>query len=123
MLSDPEFCPQSRARKTSDRQGSLALRDTELAPSGSQTRSRRRASGPSAPDRSKAAQSSGKKAPAPSAPKKGRELQQSLEPGDRQERLHQGEITRTYLYGPAVCCKPDVSDGGIGLAFLYPARE
>jgi hypothetical protein len=19
---------------------------------------------------------------------------------------------RTYLYGPAVCCKPDVSDGG-----------
>ena len=32
-------------------------------------------------------------------------------------------ITRTYLYGPAVCCKPDVSDGGIGLAHLYPARE
>jgi hypothetical protein len=31
--------------------------------------------------------------------------------------------TRTYLYGPAVCCKPDVSDGGIGLALLYPARE
>jgi hypothetical protein len=31
--------------------------------------------------------------------------------------------TRTYLYGPAVCCKPDVSDGGIGLAHLYPARE
>jgi hypothetical protein len=30
---------------------------------------------------------------------------------------------RTYLYGPAVCCKPDVSDGGIGLAHLYPARE
>ena len=30
---------------------------------------------------------------------------------------------RTYLYGPAVCCKPDVSDGGIGLALLYPARE
>jgi hypothetical protein len=25
--------------------------------------------------------------------------------------------------GPAVCCKPDVSDGGIGLALLYPARE
>jgi len=24
---------------------------------------------------------------------------------------------------PAVCCKPDVSDGGIGLAHLYPARE
>jgi hypothetical protein len=33
------------------------------------------------------------------------------------------KITRTYLYGPAVCCKPDVSDGGIGLAHLYPARE
>ena len=33
------------------------------------------------------------------------------------------EIARTYLYGPAVCCKPDVSDGGIGLALLYPARE
>ena len=32
-------------------------------------------------------------------------------------------LTRTYLYGPAVCCKPDVSDGGIGLAHLYPARE
>ena len=32
-------------------------------------------------------------------------------------------VTRTYLYGPAVCCKPDVSDGGIGLALLYPARE
>jgi hypothetical protein len=31
--------------------------------------------------------------------------------------------TRTYLYGPAVCCKPDVSDGGIGLAHLYPAHE
>ena len=28
-----------------------------------------------------------------------------------------------YLYGPAVCCKPDVSDGGIGVALLYPARE
>ena len=25
------------------------------------------------------------------------------------------DVTRTYLYGPAVCCKPDVSDGGIGL--------
>ncbi len=98
MLSDPEFCPQSRARKTSDRQGSLALRDTELAPSGSQTRSRRRASGPSAPDRSKAAQSSGKRAPAPSAPKKGRELQQSLEPGDRQERLHQDEMNRKLAW-------------------------
>src|ERR1700738_5182035 len=24
-------------------------------------------------------------------------------------------VTRTYLYGPAVCCKPDVSDGGIGV--------
>ena len=22
-------------------------------------------------------------------------------------------MSRTYLYGPAVCCKPDVSDGGI----------
>jgi len=22
----------------------------------------------------------------------------------------------------AVCCKPDVRDGGIGLAVLYPAR-
>jgi hypothetical protein len=33
------------------------------------------------------------------------------------------EMCRTYLYGPAVCCKPDVSDGGIGLAHLYPARE
>jgi hypothetical protein len=33
------------------------------------------------------------------------------------------DLTRTYLYGPAVCCKPDVSDGGIGLAHLYPARE
>jgi IS30 family transposase len=33
------------------------------------------------------------------------------------------ELLRTYLYGPAVCCKPDVSDGGIGLAHLYPARE
>jgi hypothetical protein len=32
-------------------------------------------------------------------------------------------MTRTYLYGPAVCCKPDVSDGGIGLAHLYPAHE
>jgi hypothetical protein len=32
-------------------------------------------------------------------------------------------LIRTYLYGPAVCCKPDVSDGGIGLALLYPARE
>jgi hypothetical protein len=32
-------------------------------------------------------------------------------------------VPRTYLYGPAVCCKPDVSDGGIGLALLYPARE
>ena len=32
-------------------------------------------------------------------------------------------VVRTYLYGPAVCCKPDVSDGGIGLALLYPARE
>ena len=30
---------------------------------------------------------------------------------------------RTYLYGPAVCCKPDVSDGGVGLALMYPARE
>jgi hypothetical protein len=29
----------------------------------------------------------------------------------------------THLYGPAVCCKSDVSDGGIGLALLYPARE
>lgn len=29
----------------------------------------------------------------------------------------------TYLYGPAVCCKPDVSDREIGLALLYPARE
>ena len=28
-------------------------------------------------------------------------------------------LTRTYLYGPAVCCKPDVSDGGIGLALLF----
>jgi hypothetical protein len=35
----------------------------------------------------------------------------------------QRQLTRTYLYGPAVCCKPDVSDGGIGLALLYPARE
>jgi hypothetical protein len=34
-----------------------------------------------------------------------------------------GLVTRTYLYGPAVCCKPDVSDGGIGLAHLYPAHE
>src|SRR5215467_4335487 len=34
-----------------------------------------------------------------------------------------GPSIRTYLYGPAVCCKPDVSDGGIGLALLYPARE
>ena len=33
------------------------------------------------------------------------------------------KMARTYLYGPAVCCKPDVSDGGIGLAHLYPARE
>jgi hypothetical protein len=33
------------------------------------------------------------------------------------------KMCRTYLYGPAVCCKPDVSDGGIGLALLYPARE
>jgi hypothetical protein len=33
------------------------------------------------------------------------------------------QCARTYLYGPAVCCKPDVSDGGIGLAHLYPARE
>jgi hypothetical protein len=33
------------------------------------------------------------------------------------------KFSRTYLYGPAVCCKPDVSDGGIGLALLYPARE
>jgi len=32
-------------------------------------------------------------------------------------------LARTYLHGPAVCCKPDVSDGGIGLALLYPARE
>jgi hypothetical protein len=32
-------------------------------------------------------------------------------------------LFRTYLYGPAVCCKPDVSDGGIGLAHLYPAHE
>ena len=32
-------------------------------------------------------------------------------------------VSRTYLYGPAVCCKPDVSDGGIGLAHLYPAHE
>ena len=32
-------------------------------------------------------------------------------------------MIRTYLYGPAVCCKPDVSDGGIGLALLYPAHE
>jgi hypothetical protein len=32
-------------------------------------------------------------------------------------------LIRTYLYGPAVCCKPDVSDGGIGLAHLYPAHE
>jgi hypothetical protein len=32
-------------------------------------------------------------------------------------------VIRTYLYGPAVCCKPDVSDGGIGLAHLYPAHE
>jgi hypothetical protein len=33
------------------------------------------------------------------------------------------QVSRNYLYGPAVCCKPDVSDGGIGLALLYPARE
>jgi hypothetical protein len=33
------------------------------------------------------------------------------------------QMTRTYLYGPAVCCKPDVSDGGIGLAHLYPAMS
>ena len=28
------------------------------------------------------------------------------------------ETTITYLYGPAVCCKPDVSDGGIGLGLF-----
>ena len=42
------------------------------------------------------------------------------------QSAHLAEIChyiRTYLYGPAVCCKPDVSDGGIGLALLYPARE
>jgi hypothetical protein len=33
------------------------------------------------------------------------------------------QMSKTYLYGPAVCCKPDVSNGGIGLALLYPARE
>jgi len=32
-------------------------------------------------------------------------------------------LRRTYLYGPARCCKPDVSDGGIGLAHLYPAHQ
>jgi hypothetical protein len=37
--------------------------------------------------------------------------------------LNHAEVIRTYLYGPAVCCKPDVSGGGIGLALLYPARE
>jgi hypothetical protein len=38
-------------------------------------------------------------------------------------RWFAAHLTRTYLYGPAVCCKPDVSDGGIGLAHLYPAHE
>ena len=49
-------------------------------------------------------------------------------PALAQKRQHvthasQSDISRTYLYGPAVCCKPDVSDGGIGLAHLYPAHE
>jgi predicted ATPase len=38
MPSDLEFCPQSRARKTSDKQGSLALRDTTLFPPESEYR-------------------------------------------------------------------------------------
>jgi len=29
----------------------------------------------------------------------------------------------TQLYGPAVCCKPNVMDRDDGLALLYPARE
>jgi hypothetical protein len=32
-------------------------------------------------------------------------------------------LSEPRLHGPAVCCKPDVSDGAIGLALLYPARE
>ncbi len=80
IRSDRESCLRYRACRTSDRQGSPESQRKSVAPSGSQTHSRRGASGSSAPGQSRADPCASNKALAPRAPNLDRANRQSAGP-------------------------------------------
>jgi hypothetical protein len=83
--NDRGYCPRSRACKTTDTRDSPAPQSTAAAPSGSQTRSQRSASGSSAPDQSRAGRCGSSKVKALCAPNRGQEHHRSAGPNDRAE--------------------------------------
>src|ERR1700676_1929724 len=97
--NDPEQHPRYRACRTSDRQGSPALHDRSIVPSGSQRHTPRPASGSSVPDRSTGDPSTNSEVQVRCEARTDREQCRSSAPDDLRGLRRQDETRRTVDLG------------------------